>query len=173
LLPGWAVFYAGRRGLALSALLVARVVPGGPASPAGRASVSPIRFASSLIATHSGLRGRPAVDLTPDVVAAAVGGFVELLLRRSLPPTIAVASDERREGRALAREAIRTALACGADVIELGAVSTPTAKLAARARGLGGAVRQAGGASHRGGCIPTAVRRASTPAHCSRRWRRR
>jgi phosphomannomutase len=108
--------------------------------PPGRASVSPIRFAPSLIATHSGLRGRPAVDLTPDVVAAAVSGFVELLRRRSLPPTLAVASDERREGRALAREAIRAALACGADVTELGAVSTPAAKLAARARGLGGAV---------------------------------
>jgi phosphomannomutase len=93
-----------------------------------------------LIATHSGLRGRRGVELTPDVVARTVGGLVELMRGRGLPPTLGVARDGGPDSDALAVQAIEAALARGIDTIDFGVVSTPAAKLASRARGLGGAV---------------------------------
>src|SRR5437588_6978403 len=56
----------------------------------------------SLIATHSGLRGRPGVDLTPRVVRRVIGAFVSMLRESGAAATIGVARDERPEGRALA-----------------------------------------------------------------------
>ena len=94
----------------------------------------------SVVATHSGLRGRPDVDLTPAVVSRAVGGLVTLLNERGLPRSLGVARDGRPESRNLAAEAIAFASEAGVDVVDFGAVATPTAKLAARIRGLGGAV---------------------------------
>jgi phosphomannomutase len=93
-----------------------------------------------LIATHSGLRGRPGVELTDAVVTRAVSGFVELLHRRSLPARVALGRDARPAGVALAALASRVLLAHGVEVTDFGVVSTPTAKLGARVRGLGGAV---------------------------------
>jgi phosphomannomutase len=92
------------------------------------------------MATHSGLRGRPGDDLTPEVVARAVGGLLALLAARRLPASLAVARDERPEGRELVAQVIAAAIEGGADVVDLGMVGTPTAKLAARVRSLGGAV---------------------------------
>src|SRR5437763_5936844 len=93
----------------------------------------------SLIVTHSGIRA-PAEDLTPELVSAVVASFARVLDERGLPMSLAVAPDDRPEGAALAECAADAAQAAGLDVVELGAVSTPTAKLAARKRGLGGAV---------------------------------
>ena len=93
----------------------------------------------SLLSTHSGLRG-PARELTRDVLDGAVGGFVALLAERGLPRSVAVARDERPEGRAIAEEAIELALAHGADVLDLGVAATPAAKVVLRRRGLGGAI---------------------------------
>lgn len=103
---------------------------------------SPVRLAlaPTLIATHSGLRGRPGVDLTPEVVDAVAGGLVALLEADALPLTVAVARDDRRGGLELARQVVDSLTRRGADVVELGAVSTPTAKLAARRGRLGAAI---------------------------------
>lgn len=95
---------------------------------------------AALIATHSGLRGRPGTELTDAVVERAVAGLVELLRVRELPLSLALARDERPEGVSLAATVAAVATARGADVVELGVVSTPAAKLAARSRDLGGAV---------------------------------
>lgn len=95
---------------------------------------------SGLIATHSGLRGRPGVGLTPEVIERTLRGFLELCRLRGLPPNLAVARDERLEGEGLSRQMIEIARKEGFDVVDLGVVSTPAAKLAARSRGLGGAV---------------------------------
>jgi phosphomannomutase len=95
---------------------------------------------SGLIATHSGLRGRPGVGLTSGVIERALRGFLELCRLRGLPSNLAVARDERPEGEGLSRQVIEIAREEGADVVDLGVVSTPAAKLAARSRGLGGAV---------------------------------
>jgi phosphomannomutase len=94
----------------------------------------------SLIATHSGLRGRPGVDLTEDVIESVVRRFVTLLQRLSLPLHLGSAHDDRPEGGDLAALVVETARRCGVDVVDFGAVSTPVAKHASRLRRLGGAV---------------------------------
>jgi phosphomannomutase len=94
----------------------------------------------SVIATHSGLRGRPGRDLTPAVIRRAIEGFAALLEGRGAPPSIGVGRDGRPAGRRLVRDVIEMATGAGLDVFDFGTVSTPTVKLAARLRGLGGAV---------------------------------
>ncbi len=69
-----------------------------------------------------------------------VAGLLELIRLRGLGPTIGVARDERPAGEALSADVIRVARAHGADVVDFGVVMTPSAKLAARNRRLGGAV---------------------------------
>ena len=97
-------------------------------------------WSDAVIATHSGLRGRPGAGLTPAVVRQAVGGLLALLVREELPLSVGVARDERPDGEGLSAEVIACAVETGAEVVDFGAVSTPAAKLAARRRGLGGAV---------------------------------
>ena len=92
------------------------------------------------VASHSGLRGRPGGGLDRDAVEEVVGGLLELLTERELPRTLGLARDARPSGSGLAAEVIETATSRGADVIDFGIVCTPTAKLAARRRELGGAV---------------------------------
>lgn len=92
---------------------------------------------STLIATHSGLRGRPGAGLSDRAVAGTVAGLVELT---GLPATLGLARDGREGGERLADLVVETARGCGADVVDLGVVSTPGAKLAARARGLSGLI---------------------------------
>src|SRR5262245_1750961 len=94
----------------------------------------------TLIATHSGLRGRPGIDLTPAVVERVIRSFAALLAERGLPWSIGLARDGRPGGRSLADEVARCAVGAGLRMIDFGEVSTPTAKLAARLRGLGGAI---------------------------------
>ena len=94
----------------------------------------------SLIATHSGLRGRPGVDLTHGVVAGVVRRFATLLELEERAPTLGIARDGRSHSEALAAVAAEAALDRGLDVVDFGEVSTPAAKLASRRRGLGGAV---------------------------------
>jgi phosphomannomutase len=94
----------------------------------------------TLIATHSGLRGRPGADLTRGVVEGAVTRLVDLLRERALPPSLGVARDDRPEGLALAESVTEAARRAGVDVVDFGVAATPAAKLAARRRGLGGAV---------------------------------
>lgn len=94
----------------------------------------------SLIATHSGLRGRPGAELTGKLVEQTVQGLVELVRRRKLSPRLGVARDERPDSDALAAQVVEAALDCGADVVDFGVAPTPAARLAARARGLGGVV---------------------------------
>ncbi len=69
-----------------------------------------------------------------------VRGLVEHLRQEGLPATIGLARDERPAGEELAALVSATLTASGADVVDFGVVSTPGAKLAARRRGLGGAV---------------------------------
>jgi phosphomannomutase len=93
-----------------------------------------------LIATHSGLRGRPGLDITDALVSRVVRGLVEHLRQEELPTTVGLARDERPAGEPLAALVSATVTASGSDVVDFGVVSTPAAKLAARRRGLGGVV---------------------------------
>src|SRR5262245_13895167 len=94
----------------------------------------------AVIATHSGLRGRPGIELTEELVGHTLAGLIELIGRRRLPTTVGVARDEREDSEKLAKQVIDATVARGADAIDFGVVSTPGAKLASRSRGLGGAV---------------------------------
>jgi phosphomannomutase len=93
-----------------------------------------------LIATHSGLRGRPGAGLDGAVVRKLVGEFLSLLAERGLPRTVGLARDARPSGERLAAQAIEEARRQGADIVDFGVVSTPTAKRAARSSGLGGGI---------------------------------
>ena len=95
---------------------------------------------SGLIATHSGVRGSPGAELTDALVSRVVRAFVKHLRREGLPGTVGLARDEHPVGERLAALVSATLTAVGADVLDFGVVSTPGAKLAARRRGLGGAV---------------------------------
>jgi phosphomannomutase len=93
-----------------------------------------------LIASHSGLRGRPGAGLDRTVVDELVGGLISLLAGRGLPGSLGVGRDSRPSGETLAAQVIEAARRRGAEVSDFGIASTPTVKLAARSRGLGGAV---------------------------------
>jgi phosphomannomutase len=133
-----------------------------------------LAWPDSVIATHSGLRG-PVADLTPELIQRAVEGLSALLDERGLEPSIGVARDERHQGRHLAQDVISMARNAGLDVVDFGIVSTPTAKLAARLRGLGGVIVVT--ASHLGPewnglklvagpeYLPVDLRRLPSPTH--------
>jgi phosphomannomutase len=99
---------------------------------------------STLIATHSGLRGRPGAELTDALVERTVAGLLTLIRQRGLPATLGVARDERSTGTELVRDVTRIARARGFDVTDFGVVPTPALKLAARSRERGGAVMVTG-----------------------------
>ena len=61
------------------------------------------------IATHAGLRGRPGIDLTPAVVADAVGGLAALLEDRDLPPRSCSPGTSARQGRRWPPRCVRRA----------------------------------------------------------------
>ena len=93
-----------------------------------------------LIATHSGLRGRPGTELTDELIDETIGRLAALLSAGGLPLRVAIARDERVTSAAISETAVEAALARGADVVDMGVVSTPGAKVAAQAAGAGGAV---------------------------------
>ena len=93
-----------------------------------------------LIASHAGLREAPGARITDAVVADVAARLAEHLRRAGLPQAIAVARDAEPRAMDLAAAALRGAAAAGADVVDLGAALTPVAQLAARRRGLGGAL---------------------------------
>lgn len=97
-----------------------------------------IEDGATLIASHSGLRGRLGAGLTPPVVAATMASFADLLGRPGQPATVGVARDERPSGLELLPLVTAALTSRGVDVVDLGVVSTPTAKLAARQTGLAG-----------------------------------
>lgn len=90
------------------------------------------------IATHAGLREAPGGRITGGQLELALGGLLALLRTRRLPHVVAVARDARPSSGRLADAAVELLLSRGADVVDMGAVSTPAAKLAARRRRLGG-----------------------------------
>jgi phosphomannomutase len=92
------------------------------------------------IATHSGLRGRPGKELLDEVIASTLERFAAALRGRGVAPSIALGRDGRPGGRRLASLAADATTAAGLDVVDLGVVCTPAAKVSARALGTGGAV---------------------------------
>ena len=97
-----------------------------------------LAWPKTLMATHSGLRGRVGIDLSPAVIRRVVGSFVTLLAERGAASAVAVARDDQPGSKELAENVIDLIRETGFGVVDFGAVSTPTAKLAARLRGLGG-----------------------------------
>jgi phosphomannomutase len=98
------------------------------------------RVVAQPIATHAGLREVPGAPISEARAAAVAAQLAEYLTLNALPGALAVGHDRRPRGRELAAAAIRGARAAGADVLDVGLASTPATKLAARRRGLGGAL---------------------------------
>jgi phosphomannomutase len=89
------------------------------------------------MATHSGLRGP---GLSGADVERTVGGFLTLLSDLGLGGGLAMASDGRPGNEELCERVVETVTGGGLDLVDLGIVATPTAKIAARSMGLAGAV---------------------------------
>jgi phosphomannomutase len=102
----------------------------------------------ALIATHSGLRGRPGAGLDGDAVSSAVSGLLARMAASAAPPLLVLGRDRRPSGRGLVDQVAAIAAAAGVRVLELGVVTTPATKLAAREAAAGGAVMVTG--SHLG-----------------------
>jgi phosphomannomutase len=95
--------------------------------------------APSPIATHSGLRGRPGRELSDELIARTLERFAAALRERGVARSLALARDGRPGGRRLATLTADVSTAAGLDVVDLGVVCTPAAKISARALGTGGA----------------------------------
>ena len=89
------------------------------------------------IATHSGLRG---MHLTGEDLDGTVGGLISLVEGAEIEGPIGLASDGRPGNDQLVAGVIQAITSRGRDAVDFGVVSTPTAKIAARERGLAGAV---------------------------------
>jgi phosphomannomutase len=97
--------------------------------------------ALSPIVTHSGVRGRLGIELTTATIVDATARLVDRVVERTgEPAVIAVGSDARPQSQALVRRVARTITDRGHDVVDFGVAPTPSVKLAARRRGLAGAV---------------------------------
>jgi len=90
------------------------------------------------IATHAGLRETRGGRITDEQLEQALGGLLALLGQRRLPREVAVARDARPGSKRLANAAVELLRSRGTDVVDMGTVSTPAAKLASCRRRLGG-----------------------------------
>jgi phosphomannomutase len=100
------------------------------------------------LASHAGLREVDGAFLGEELVRGTAARFVALLRERGLRPMVTVARDERARSADVAEMAVDGAAAAGADVWELGVLSTPASKLSARELGAGGGIMVTG--SHLG-----------------------
>jgi phosphomannomutase len=83
----------------------------------------------SVIATHSGLRGRPGAGLTSGVVRRAVRGLLTLIVEEDLPSSLGIARDGRAQGAEITAEAIACPVEAGA-----GSSTEPVVRITPEAR---------------------------------------
>ncbi|HEU4570290.1 MAG TPA: phosphoglucosamine mutase [Gemmatimonadales bacterium] len=86
-------------------------------------------MSQTLMVSVSGMRGIVGTDLTPELVArhaAALGAWA----RAAGKPLVVLGRDARTRGPMFARAAAAGLMSAGADVVDLGITTTPTAQLA-------------------------------------------
>jgi len=100
----------------------------------------PLHLPDDLMVSVSGVRGRVADPLTPELmggIAAAFGAFLQAEGHRG---PILVGRDSRTSGPMFARAVVAGLQSVGRDVVELGVVPTPTLLLAVGHHDAGGAI---------------------------------
>lgn len=95
----------------------------------------------NLMVSVSGVRGKVAEALTPEIIARFVAAFGSYLKAESgKRPVVVVARDSRTSGPMFMRAAISALQSVGCDVRELGIAPTPTALFAIRHHNAAGAI---------------------------------
>lgn len=94
----------------------------------------------TLMVSVSGVRGRVAESLTPEIISRFAAAFGSYLKTESKRPLVVVARDTRTSGPMFMRAAISALQSVGCDVRELGVAPTPTALFAIRHHKADGAI---------------------------------
>ena len=90
----------------------------------------PIDLPENLMVSVSGVRGRVADPLTPELMAGIAASFGTFMLGERGDGPICVARDSRTSGPMFSRAVIAGLQSVGVDVVDLGVVPTPTLLLA-------------------------------------------
>lgn len=85
---------------------------------------------SNLMVSVSGVRGRVAEGLTPEVIARFAAAFGAYAIKRGPGKTVVLGRDSRVSGAMFARAATAALQSVGCDVVDVGIVPTPTVQLA-------------------------------------------
>src|ERR1700742_1083780 len=83
-----------------------------------------------LMVSVSGIRGRVAAGLTPEVVATYASAFGAWALRAGKSKNVVVGRDSRVSGPMFHRVVVSSLQSVGCDVIDIGLTTTPTCQLA-------------------------------------------
>ena len=78
----------------------------------------------------SGIRGRVAAGLTPEVVATYASAFGAWAIRRGKSKSVVVGRDSRVSGPMFHRVVLSALQSVGCNVIDIGLTTTPTCQLA-------------------------------------------
>ncbi|MGQ0562826.1 MAG: phosphoglucosamine mutase, partial [Gemmatimonadota bacterium] len=100
-----------------------------------------LELPKELMVSVSGVRGKVAEALTPEIIARFAAAFGSWLRAETGGrPTVVVARDSRTSGPMFARAVVAALQSVGCDVREIGIAPTPTALYAIRQLGAGGAI---------------------------------
>ncbi len=100
----------------------------------------PIHLPDDLMVSVSGVRGRVAAPVTPELFTAVAAAFGAFLAEEGHEGPVLVGRDSRTSGPMLMRGVVAGLQSVGCPVVELGVVPTPTLLHAVRVRGARGGI---------------------------------
>lgn len=100
----------------------------------------PIHLPDDLMVSVSGVRGRVAAPLTPELMAGIAAAFGGFLRREGSQGPVFVGRDSRTSGPMFQRAVVAGLQSVGVDVVTLGVVPTPTLLLAVEEAGAAGGI---------------------------------
>ncbi len=100
----------------------------------------PIHLPDALMVSISGVRGRVANPLTPELMGGIAAAFGAYMKSRESGTTICLGRDSRVSGPMFVRAVTAALQSVGCDVIDLGVVPTPTLLMAVRDHGAIGGI---------------------------------
>jgi len=100
----------------------------------------PVHLPDDLMVSVSGVRGRVGAPLTPELITGLAAAFGAFMTGGSGSGTVCVGRDSRTSGPMFLRAVVAGLQSVGCDVVDLGAVPTPTLLMAVRDRGAVGGV---------------------------------
>jgi phosphomannomutase len=93
---------------------------------------------SRLMVSVSGVRGRVAEGLTPEVIAHFAAAFGAYVLRNGPGKTVVIGRDSRVSGPMFSRAAVAALQSVGCDVVDVGIAPTPSVQLTVEELGAAG-----------------------------------